>query len=109
MRPIPPKMRQGLSEDPRMKVCAVSNLQSLYGACSVKIDYDHVWVYAAKQINEPWAILGVCRTHHDMKNGNREIRETIQRTSLRLATEIDLAKYPRRDWKQVKKSLGLPC
>lgn len=100
-------MREELANTPHMKVCAVSNLQNVYGPCARKIDFDHVWTYAGRQINELWAILGVCERHHRMKDGNQLLKDTIWRTSLRLASETDLAKYPRKNWKQIKLSLGM--
>lgn len=105
MRKIPVKMREALAAEPRMKCCAVAFLG--FGACDTKIDWDHVWTYASRQINQPWAILGVCRRHHREKEGSRLLKEAICRISLHLASDEDLAQYPRKDWKQIKRSLGI--
>jgi len=105
MRPIPIKMREELASEPRMKRCAAAGLG--FGPCEKKIEWDHVWIYAGKQINEKWAILGICEKHHYEKNGNRLLNETIMRASLRIATAENLEKYPRKNWAQIKKSLGI--
>lgn len=100
MRPIPSKLRERLAAEPRMKACPIRD-----GLCSRKIDWHHVWMYAGRQINEAWAILGVCDRHHDLVERDQEIKEDLQRISLRLATEEDLAKYPRKDWAQLRSYL----
>ena len=107
MRPIPPAMREKLAQEPRMKVCALSGLGRAYGGCSGGIEWDHVWIYAGKQINELWAIIGVCKGHHKAKDGNRVVKDAICIASLKLAKPADLAKYPRKNWDQIKKSLCL--
>lgn len=99
MRPIPLKMREKLDRDPLMHFCAVAHL----GGCSQGVQWHHVWEYGADgQINEAWAILAACPTHHGMVDGSRIVREEFHRISLRMATEEDLAKYPRKDWEQLR-------
>lgn len=98
------KMRDELASLPRMKRCAVAGMG--YESCDGRIEFDHVWIYAGRQINELWAILGLCHCHHVAKDGNFLLKETILRASLRIATDEDLAKYPRKNWDQIKKSLG---
>lgn len=105
MRPIPLKMRAELEEEPRMKRCALVGLE--FGSCDGRVEWDHQWIYAGKQINEKWALLGVCSKHHYDKNGNQLLKESLARKSLNLATEEDLQKYPRKNWAQIKRSLGL--
>lgn len=78
-----------------------------FGACWQKVEWDHVWIYAGRQINEKWAIVGVCKKHHAAKEGNLLLKDSIARASLRLATEEDLAKYPRKNWVQIRRALGL--
>jgi hypothetical protein len=107
MRPIPPKMRQELEKLPRMKACTLSRLQSVYGHCEGKLDWHHVWIYAGRQINELWAILAGCQRHHRMVDSDAAIRASFQTASLALATDEDLAKYPRANWPQLKRALGM--
>ncbi|MDE2022434.1 MAG: hypothetical protein KGI71_06000 [Patescibacteria group bacterium] len=110
MRPIPAPMRAKLEQQPRMKRCALASAQDLYGMCSGRLthpEWHHVWTYAGQQINEPWAIVGACSRHHEMVKSDRAVRMAFEAASLLLATEEDLAKYPRKNWKQIKKSLGI--
>ncbi len=100
MRPISIKMRNTLSNMPRMKVCEL--LYSDMSDCEGKIEYHHVWIYAGRQINEIWAILGVCKRHHDMVKTDRRVKEALERRSLEIATNEELSKYPKKDWKQLK-------
>lgn len=106
MRPITDKVKKILEADPRMKLCAVRHV-SLVGACEGRVEWDHVWIYAGKQINEPWAIVGLCKKHHRNKDGNGYLKSLVQGISIRLATSEDLAKYPRKNWLQIKHFLGL--
>lgn len=105
MRPIPIKMREELAGKKRMTFCVVKGMG--FGFCEPKIDWDHVWIYAGRQINETWAIVGVCTRHHYKKNGNRLLNDSIMRASLRLASPEDLAKYPRKNWAQIHLALGM--
>lgn len=88
-----------------MKLCAVRG--GRFGGCEGRIEFDHSWIYAAKQINEVWAIIGLCQYHHYAKDGNKELKNAVLRVSLKLATAEDLAKYPRKDWAQLRRSVGL--
>ena len=105
MRPIPPALRGLLEQDPRMKRCAVAGKG--FGACEGRIEWDHSWVYAGQQINEDWAIIGVCHKHHAAKNGNPKLNNEVKRVSLRLATDDDLAMYPKKPWGRLKKILSV--
>lgn len=110
MRPISAKTRATLEKDPRMKRCALAGLSRLYGACSApgtRPEWHHVWIYAGKQIDEPWAIVAACPVHHAMVKIQRAVRMAFEAISLLLATAEDLAKYPRKPWNQIKRSLGL--
>lgn len=106
MRPISEKVKKELEGDPRMKLCVVRH-STLLEACEGRVEWDHIWIYAGKQIDEPWAIVGVCKKHHREKDGNPYIKRLVESASLRLATEEDLAKYPRKNWSQIKHFLGL--
>ena len=60
MRPISPNVKKELLADPRMKLCARSN----EGNCDGAITWEHALIYAGKQIDEAWNILGICEYHH---------------------------------------------
>jgi hypothetical protein len=110
MRPIPSRMRQELEALPRMRRCTLWPVQDLYGACSGRLrnpEWHHVWTYGGPQINELWAILAACTYHHDEVKAQTAVKNAFESASIMLATEEDLAKYPRKDWSQIMKSLGI--
>lgn len=91
-----------------MKRCTLATVQDMYGECSGRVEWHHVWIYAGNQIQEPWAILAGCHHHHEQVKKDRAIKAAFEAASLSLATPEDLARYPRKDWAQIRKSLGLP-
>jgi len=96
MRPILIKMREDIAKDPFMKRC-------VYTGDTQNVSWEHCWIYAGKQINEPWAIVPLRR---DLNvNMTREVKDFCQLVSLRRATKEDLKKYPKKDWKQIKRYL----
>ena len=88
MRPISPKIKKQLLEE--SDVCARKDWD-----CSGRITWEHVFIYAGKQINEVWAILKLCEWHHLGDGLNKRENE---RLAVARATEEDLAKYPKKDW-----------
>lgn len=105
MRPIPQELRDEMAADPYYAKCARAD-----STCDGRITWEHAWIYAGKQINEPWAILPICEYHHAVnmyQDGGDLDKQINQRLSLARATDEDLAKYPRKDWKQQKIWLGL--
>jgi hypothetical protein len=107
MTPIPPEVSKTLEGLRRMKRCELEALQGVYELCDGKIEWHHVWIYGGRQIQEVWAIVAGCHHHHDMVGKQQAVRMAFEAASLQEATDEDLAKYPRKDWKQIKKSLGL--
>jgi hypothetical protein len=98
MRPISKKVKDLLSKDPKMKECVW---------CGTKIDitWEHCWVYGGKQIDEAWAIVGLCRYHHIGPGHTAEIKDYCRWQSLLKATtcwEEVVTKYSKRNWKQEK-------
>lgn len=106
MRAISLKMRQELEKLERMQRCAVKRL--CYGeTCVGRIEWHHVWIYAGRQINELWAIVGACKKHHDQVDSDPTIKNAFKIDSLLNATEKDLAKYPKADWEQRLRRLAI--
>lgn len=100
-------MRQELDRDPRMHRCAIRHLAPLYGPCSGRIEWHHVWIYAGSQISEKWAIVGACHQHHEEVKKDLAIKAAFEEASLSIATIADLAKYPKKAWSQIIKALGI--
>jgi len=97
MRPIPKKLRERLSRDPFMKVCIYNNAD-----CSGRIEWEHAFIYSGRQINEWWAILPCCYAHH---RGGFMDKDYNRYKGLSRASDEDLSKYPKADFKQMKNYL----
>lgn len=103
MRPIPTKHKITINSDKYYSKCCLTGMTNN----SVKIDIHHAWDYQGKQINELWAYMPVWEKMHlptglpNSVHNSRETREYVQYLSLLRATEEDLKKYPRKDWKQI--------
>lgn len=70
MRPIPPKIRALLADDPYMKRCC------LCGSNSGKIDWHHNLILGSKQSNIVETILPLCQNCHD-KARTTETKEKL--------------------------------
>jgi len=108
MRPIPPKLREEMNDDPFYHKCARAEFLKDH-ECEADpvtrrlIEWDHCFTYAGRQINELWAILPVCFYVHRGAGFNKEINQWI---ALNRATSEDFAKYPKFDWFQRRKYLN---
>lgn len=102
MRPIPTNLRSDMADDKFYKYCCLAGI----GYCAGRVQWHHVWIYAGQQINEKWAIVPGCEHHHDQVQKEPSIKEAFERVSLSRATPDDLAKYPKKDWAQIKLALG---
>lgn len=94
MRAIPKSLRDQLSDDPFMKKC-------VYTGETKDISWEHCWSYAGKQINEDWAIVPLAR-RLNTSHPPREVKEYCRWISINRATEEELEKYPRKDWRAIK-------
>jgi len=90
VRPIPEKMKRQMAADPYYQKCVHQSQE-----CQGRIEWDHVFTYGGKQINEVWAILPTCQWHH--RNIVR-FRHASERIAVSRASTEDLEKYPRKDW-----------
>jgi len=72
------------------------------GGCGGRMTKEHALIYAGKQIQEEWAIIDLCWNHHLGKNLDKRKNEWL---ALQKATDEDLAKYPKKDWQQMKSYL----
>ena len=90
-------MREEIASDPFMKKCVWTGETN-------DVSWEHCWTYAGRQINEPWAIVPLRRDLNVNISGN--VKEYCRYISLTRATDEDLAKYPKKDWQQIKKYLN---
>lgn len=76
--------------------------QCIYRNCSGKPECEHAFTYQGRQINEKWALVPVCTYHH---RGNGLDKNYNRYRAILRATDDDFKKYPKADWKQLKKYL----
>lgn len=108
MQAIPSSLREELAEDPFYTKCSrkvllndhICRPDPLTGKL---IEWEHAFIYAGNQIQEKWAIIPICYLVHRGGKLNKEVNEWI---ALNRASEEDLTKYPKRDWKQRKAYLN---
>lgn len=89
MKPISPRVKKILSEDPRMSTCEICD--------SSQVQWHHVFTYKGSQIDEAWAIASACLKHHEQATKS-EIRDRFEWNAIQRMTDADIAKYPKRDW-----------
>lgn len=95
---MPQKLKDELAVLPRMKLCA----RRSEGNCEGRITWEHALIYASKQVQESFAIIPLCVYHHLGKGLNKELNVAL---ALSQATDWDLQRYPKSDWKQKRKYL----
>jgi hypothetical protein len=71
--------------------------------CSGRSTMEHAWIYRGKQITDKWAIIRICYWAHLGPGLKKEINQWV---ALRHAKPEDLAKYPNKNWEQIKKYLN---
>lgn len=92
MRKISPKILQDILDDERYKICA----RVRDGNCGGRITLEHALIYAGRQIDEKWAIVPLCESHHAVgpyqDSGNLDKEKNVW-IALNQATEQELLKY----------------
>lgn len=103
---IPKILLKELLDDKFYETCVRSKENNCHG----KITLEHALIFGGKQVQEKFAIIPVCAYHHgvneyqDSGDLNKEYHWWI---ALSRATDEDLAKYSKSDWKQRLKYLNL--
>ena len=98
MRPIPLKLRARIAADPWMKTCVRRGPD-----CDGRITWEHCLLYGGKRINEPFAIIPLCCRHH---LGDKLDKQFNQWVALRRATDADLDKYSKANFRQLLSHLN---
>ena len=115
MRPIPPKLRAEMQSDPFYKICIRCKLLKDH-VCEANplngqlIEWEHVIIYAGKQLNEKWAIIPICYLVHRGGLLNKEINLWI---ALNRATDAELQSISKatdyiRERERLNKIYGIP-
>lgn len=97
MRKLSYRVRKGINIDLFYSICCVTGDQR-------DVSMQHCWCYGKSQIDELWAIVPL-RRDLNTSHPPMEVKEKCQIISLIRATSEDLAKYPKKDWAQIKKYL----
>lgn len=103
MGKIPPTILKKILSDPYYKICARKNHD-----CGGRITFEHVFIYAGRQIQEVWSIIPICEYHHDVGiyQGNGNLKKEIhQWIALSRAKEWDFTKYPKGGYAELKRRL----
>ena len=91
-----------MSEDPFYEKCVYTGTKQKFG--EKRVSWEHCWNYAGKQIQEKWAIVPL---RLDLNvNMTGEVKDYCRWVSLNRATDEELAKYPKKDWKTIKHYLN---
>lgn len=101
MRPISPRVKKILTALQEMKVCIHNDedCQDETGRRPARAEWEHAFIYAGRQIDEWWAIIGVCWFHHrgpGLKKEYNRYRALLRMTKKDI--EEAQRKYPRVDW-----------
>ena len=108
MRPIPPNLKLILNGDPFMSVCIHNNAdcEDEFGNKPGRVEFEHAFIYAGRQVNEWWALVPVDWYHHRGPGLDKSYNQYIALSRL---DDIQLfevqRKYPRIDWFKWKKEL----
>ena len=110
MRFIPENLKEKISSDPSMKLCIHFNkdCRDEFGNRPGRAEWEHAFIYAGKQINERWAIIGVCWYHHrgpGLNKAYNQYRCLIRMTDEEMSEAIK--KYPNVDWISLRNRLKI--
>lgn len=103
MRPIPEKLKKQIASDPAMKFCIHES-----PLCRGRVEWEHAFIYAGKQINEWWAIIGVCVYHHRGAGLDKDYNRfrALDRAVKVGQLPFIINNYPKQDWLQLYKFLS---
>lgn len=96
--PIPPKLREEMSQDPFYKKCCIT------GQTSGKIDWHHNLTFGGKRQNEKFCILPLAKEVHDKIAYYKELCDWIMWNR---ANESEIQRYSKAiNYQQVKERLN---
>ena len=108
MRPISPKVKEAILNDPLYVQCTRALLLNDH-VCAGRITWEHSLIYAGRQIDEKWALVSLCAYAHgvdEYQDGgclDKKINEWI---AINRMSREDEMKYPRRNWAQERRFLN---
>lgn len=100
-KPIPKGMNREFNRDPFFSKCCLAKAHA--GPCEGRIERHHnfeTYQHGNKgRLNEPWAILPVCKRHHDMARTSA-VKEKLDYVMLARAPEEVFSRYDRSNLRQ---------
>ncbi len=106
--PIPKKMREEMDAMPYYHQCARNEALNDH-VCFPDpvrgrlIEWEHAMIHGSRKVNEIWAIVPICWWAH---RGPGLVKEINQWLALNRASDEDLDKYERHDWRQRRQYLN---
>lgn len=82
MTPIPPKLRAEMADDPYYKKCCIPD-----ETCNGRVEWHHAIIYGGRQVQEKFAILPVCKSHHARMS---KFNDKCVHIALQRATEAEI-------------------
>ena len=96
MRRVSKRVKDQLLDDPFMLRCCFP------GCSKEEVEWNHALKYAGRQVDEPYAIVPHCYTHHRGKFGtiDADVSMYCEYIAIDRGLVHLLAEYPRSDWEQ---------
>ncbi len=110
MRPIKKSVKKLLEQDPFMTTCFCvlpPEGEDTEVRHSGRVEWDHRFFYAGRQIDERFAIIGRCVLHHRGSTISARDNRLGEFLCLLRATPEELARYPKIDWDQIWRPLHI--
>lgn len=96
--PIPPKLREELSQDPFMQKCCLT------GRSDEKVEWHHALAFGGKSVQEKFCILPVTVSIHQYHQGiTKEVKEKLDWIWLNRASDEEIQRYSKAENYQAKK------
>lgn len=108
MRVISQRVKEKINSDTFFTKCSRQVILKDH-TCQGRLTMEHTEIYGGRQIDEAWAIIGLCAFAHGVdqfQDGgilNKEINRWI---AINRMTEEDEAKYSKRNWKREREYLN---
>lgn len=93
MNNIPLHVKEQLKKDPFMQRCALEDDDCAYEPGHRKIEWHHVIIFAGKQVQECWAIVGACSGYHHKFANRKDIQKRFTDSCVSRASDEQLRPF----------------
>lgn len=84
MRAIPRSLRKKINDEWK-KECIFCGRND--------VELHHAFIYSGRQVNELWALVYLCKSHHKLAHGSSEFKRLLQNICLNNASDDELSDY----------------